>query len=71
MPIHNRMPVILKPGAFDVWLSRDNQDVRLLQDIIQNEVYTELKSVRVSRQVNSAKVDRPGNIRPLEPGAKG
>ena len=70
MPIHNRMPVILKPEAYDGWLSRDNQDVRLLQDIIQNEVYTELKSVPVSRQVNAAKVDRPGNIRPLEPGAR-
>ena len=70
VPIHNRMPVILKPGAFDVWLSRDNQDVRLLQDLIQNEVYTEIKSVPVSRQVNSAKVNRPGNIRPLEAAAK-
>ncbi len=70
MPIHNRMPVILKPEAYDGWLSRDNQDVRLLQDIIQNEVYTELKSVPVSRQVNAAKINRPGNIRPLEPGAR-
>jgi len=70
MPIHNRMPVILKPKAYDVWLSRDNQDVRLLQDLIQNEVYTEIKSVPVSRQVNSAKVNRPGNIRPLEAAAK-
>ena len=70
MPIHNRMPVILKPKAYDVWLSRDNQDVGLLQDLIQNEVYTELKSIPVSRQVNSAKVNRPGNLRPLEAGAK-
>ena len=51
MPIHNRMPVILKPKAYDGWLSRDNQDVRSLLDIIQNAVYTELKSVPVSRQV--------------------
>ena len=71
MPIHNRMPVILKPQAYVAWLSRENQDVRMLQDLLQNEVYTELKSVPVSRQVNSAKVNRPGNIRPLEPGAKG
>jgi putative SOS response-associated peptidase YedK len=70
MPIHNRMPVILKPEAVDAWLNRDNQDVRLLQGIIQNKAYTELKSVRVSKQVNSAKINRPGNIRPLETGAK-
>lgn len=70
-PIHNRMPVIVKPEAYDAWLSRDSQDVRLLQDIIQNQVYAKLNSVPVSRQVNSAKVDRPGNLRPLEPGEEG
>lgn len=71
MPIHNRMPVILKPEAFGPWLNRDNQDVRLLQDIVQNRVYTELKSVPVSKQVNSVKNNWPGNIRPLKPEAKG
>jgi putative SOS response-associated peptidase YedK len=66
MPIHNRMPVILKPEAFGPWLNRGNQDLRLLQDIIQNEVYTELKSVPVSKQVNSVKNNGPSNIRPLD-----
>lgn len=66
MPIHNRMPVILKPGAFDPWLSRDNQDVRLLQDIIQNQIFTKLKSFPVSKQINSVKVNIPGNIRPVD-----
>jgi len=70
MPIHNRMPVILKPEAFDAWLNRDNQDVHQLQGIIRDQIHTELVSVPVSRQVNSAKVNRPGNIRPLEPGPK-
>lgn len=65
MPIHNRMPVILKPKAFQTWLDRENQDVRLLQDLIQKEIYTTLKSVPVSKQVNSVKVNRPGNIKPL------
>ncbi|MDB4303655.1 SOS response-associated peptidase [Desulfosarcina sp.] len=71
MPIHNRMPVILKPGGFDPWLSRENQDVKSLQDIIQNQVYTEPKSVPVSKQVNSVKVNRPGNIRPLDTHSEG
>jgi putative SOS response-associated peptidase YedK len=66
MPIHNRMPVILKPEAFGPWLNRGNQDLRLLQTIIQNEVYTELKSVPVSKQVNSVKNNGPSNIRPLD-----
>ena len=66
MPIHNRMPVILKPKAFQLWLDRENQDVRLLQDLVQKEVYQKLKSVPVSRQVNSVKVNRPGNIKPIK-----
>lgn len=67
MPIHNRMPVILKPSAYDRWLDRETQDVRLLQDLVQKEVYYKLQSVPVSRQVNSVKVNRPGNIKPVEP----
>ena len=67
MPIHNRMPVILKPGAFASWLDRENQDIKSLQDIIQSQVITILKSVPVSSQVNSVKVNRPGNIKPVEP----
>jgi putative SOS response-associated peptidase YedK len=65
MPIHNRMPVILKPEAFGPWLNQDNQDVRALQDIIQKQTHTELKSVPVSKQVNSVKVNRPGNLKPI------
>ena len=67
MPIHNRMPVILKPDAFDFWLDRKNQDVRLLQDLLQKQIYTRLKSVPVSKQVGSVKVNRPGNIKPIDP----
>ena len=65
MPIHNRMPVILKPEAFGPWLSRENQDIKSLQDIIQNQVYTDLTSVPVSKQVNSVKNNRSGNIQPI------
>jgi putative SOS response-associated peptidase YedK len=71
MPIHNRMPVILKPEAYGPWLSRENQDIRSLQDIIQNKACTELKSFPVSKQVNSVKHNRPGNVQPLKPSAKG
>ncbi len=66
MPIHNRMPVILKPGAYAHWLNRENQDIQLLQNILQNQVYTKLKNVPVSMQINSVKVNTPGNIRPLD-----
>ena len=37
MPIHDRMPVILKPAAFDDWLDPDNHDIDALQDILQKQ----------------------------------
>ena len=64
LPIHNRMPVILKPQAFAPWLNPDNQDIGLLQDILRNQVYTELNSVAVSKQINSARNNGPENILP-------
>jgi putative SOS response-associated peptidase YedK len=60
------MPVILRPEAFDAWLDPGNQAVKSLSEIIQTEIYTELESVSVSRAVNSAKNNSPGNINPTE-----
>ena len=65
-PIHPRMPVILKPEVFDAWLDPDNQDVKSLSEIIQNNIYTELKSVPVSKQVNLVKNDGPENIKAIK-----
>ena len=69
LPIHNRMPVILKPEAFDPWLSPDNQDVRSLQYIMQNQVLTDLSSVPVSKRVNSVRNNSPKNIQPTVRGS--
>lgn len=71
MPIHNRMPVILKPEAFGPWLSRTNQDIRVLHDIVRNRVRTLFKSVPVSAQVNSVRNNSPVNIRPVESSPRG
>ncbi|GAB6910162.1 SOS response-associated peptidase [Desulfosarcina cetonica] len=65
-PIHNRMPVILKPAAFDAWLNTRNQDIELLQGIIQNQIHTELVNVPISNRVNSVRNNGPENIRPTE-----
>jgi putative SOS response-associated peptidase YedK len=67
MPIHNRMPVILKSEAYGPWLSRDNQSMQTLRDIIRNQVHTNLTHVPVSSQVNAVRNNRPGNIKPVAP----
>lgn len=65
MPIHNRMPVILKPDAFHPWLNPGNQDVKALQEIILHQVYTELTGIPVSKLVNSVKNNGPDNIQSI------
>ena len=65
-PIHHRMPVILKPDAYDAWLDPANGDARALQEIIQNLSHTELKSVPVSKQINSIRNNSRENLRQIE-----
>ena len=66
IPIHNRMPVILKPEAFDTWLDPDNRDINSLLEIIQRQIYTELINIPVSKQVNSVRNNSPENIQTIE-----
>lgn len=64
-PIHDRMPIILKPEAFTAWLDPDVRDPQQLQAILHNQIHTELRSVPVSQQVNAVQHNRPENIRPI------
>ena len=66
LPIHHRMPVILKPDAFDTWLDPDNRDINSLLEIIQKQIYTELINTPVSKQVNSVRNNSPENIQAIE-----
>ena len=64
--IHHRMPVILKPQVYEPWLDPDNQDVVELENILKNEIITELSSYPVSTQVNSTRNNDPSCIEPIE-----
>jgi putative SOS response-associated peptidase YedK len=66
LPIHHRMPVILKPKAFDTWLNPENQDTKSLLEIIKSQISTELAIVPVSKQVNSVRNNGPENIQAIE-----
>jgi putative SOS response-associated peptidase YedK len=63
-PIHNRMPVILRPDEERLWLS-DDAEVPALLKILQPLDPTLLKVYEVSRLVNKASVDSPELIEPL------
>lgn len=55
-PIHDRMPVILPPQAYDQWLDPDLQDTRQLQSWLRPYAAEAMATYPVSLEVN-----RPGN----------
>lgn len=63
--IHPRMPVILKPEHYGIWLnpkSSEKDAQQCLQDVISE---VEFQAFAVSSQMNSPGVDTPTCIRPL------
>ena len=64
--IHHRMPVIIKPPAYEPWLDPGNQDLGELGRILKNEIVTELVSYPVTKQVNSTRNNDPSCIEPIE-----
>jgi len=64
--IHDRMPVILQPAAYDDWLNPANTDPILLQQILSQQMITDLIFRPVSKRVNSSRTNDPGNILPIQ-----
>jgi putative SOS response-associated peptidase YedK len=64
--IHHRMPAILKPELYRLWLDPQNQDVSRLKDILQKGLLTDLVSYPVSKQVNSTRKNDPSCIVPVD-----
>ena len=63
--IHERMPAIIEPVAFDAWLSAANDDTTALKALLQPYAQTDLVMHAVSRDVNSPKHDSVALIQPL------
>lgn len=64
--LHDRMPVILEPEDFDLWLDPDQHDIKKLRDLMHPPAAAILSMHPVSRYVN-----KPGNegkecIKPAE-----
>ncbi|HRH40849.1 MAG TPA: SOS response-associated peptidase [Pyrinomonadaceae bacterium] len=58
-PIHERMPVILKPEDYDQWLDEKEKDTGKLQNLLMPYSAQEMDSYQVSKSVNSPFVDSP------------
>lgn len=62
--VHNRMPVIVPPGADKFWLDSDCTDRATLLSLLAPYTAGELEAVPVSRLVNSPANDSPLCIEP-------
>ena len=64
--IHHRMPVILQPEAYSIWLAPDKQDIQQLESILDTKHIRELKCYPVSKHVNKIQNNSPSNIEPQD-----
>ncbi|MDD5328658.1 MAG: SOS response-associated peptidase [Sulfuricella sp.] len=74
-PIHHRMPVILKPEDYALWLDPAVTDALAIKPLLQSYPADEMEAWKVDQRVNSVKQQGPELVRPLEseanPGAAG
>jgi putative SOS response-associated peptidase YedK len=59
LPIHDRMPVILKPRDYDLWLDPKVRDLRLLKQLLRPYPSEEMVVQPVSSKVNKSNYDAP------------
>lgn len=64
-PIHDRMPVILDPADYDLWLDPKIEDVERLQALMAPAPAEGWEAVPVSRAVNNPANDSPACLTPV------
>jgi putative SOS response-associated peptidase YedK len=65
--IHDRMPVILPPDAWDTWLDRDNDDLELLGKLLVPSPPQIIAMHPVSTDVNNVRNKGPELTQPIDP----
>jgi putative SOS response-associated peptidase YedK len=63
--VHSRMPVILQPQDYELWLDPEVQEPQRLQPLLRPYSAEEMETYAVSRYVNSPDNDDPRCIDPL------
>jgi putative SOS response-associated peptidase YedK len=66
LPVHNRMPVILHPSDYDIWLDTELENADLLRRLLRPFPSRLMQAYPVSRFVNSPSNDDPRCIAPVE-----
>jgi putative SOS response-associated peptidase YedK len=61
---HDRMPVILNPSDYDLWLDPSVQDPELLEPLLRPYPSDEMEAYAVSRLVNDPRNEDPKCVEP-------
>jgi putative SOS response-associated peptidase YedK len=64
-PIHNRMPVVLPPSAYDRWLDPDEHHTETLQPLLKPYPASDMVAYEVSTVVNNPSNDVPECVEPV------
>jgi putative SOS response-associated peptidase YedK len=65
--VHDRMPVMLEPDAWDIWLDRNNQDIESFQGLLVPALPQLIKIHPVSTDVNKVGNNSPELINEFDP----
>jgi putative SOS response-associated peptidase YedK len=63
--IHNRMPAILSPDIYDIWLDKNLDDTRRLMSLLIPYDSNKMEAYEVSALVNSVENNSPKLIEPV------
>jgi putative SOS response-associated peptidase YedK len=64
--VHDRMPVILDPDGYDLWLDPGMRDMRVVSDLLKPCDARLMRCYPVSMRINSVVNDDEGCSRPFE-----
>jgi putative SOS response-associated peptidase YedK len=65
--LHDRMPLIVDPADYDLWLDPEVKDPARLQDLLRPLPADEMEALPVSARVNSPANDDPSCVEPVTP----
>ncbi len=65
-PIHDRMPVLLPPDAYELWLDPEVEDITRIKHLFEPYPAGEMEAYAVSTDVNRPTHDAPDCIQPAD-----
>jgi putative SOS response-associated peptidase YedK len=63
--LHNRMPVIVSPEKYDLWLDPDVTDFDAIRDILKPYDANLMRRYPVSRKLNNSRIDDAESAAPV------